>query len=117
VIPGRVPRLSDVDRFVESLVQLGSTRFIVNLYDLDSLTGSLVGALVALNKKARSAKSSLILCGLRPIVREIFERFRLEKAFDIAEGEKEAIRDLGRQGSPNVWGTTKGATESGSILR
>ena len=95
VIPGRTPRRPDIDGLAGSLVRSGYHKaVIVNLSDLEFVTGSLVGMLLTMSKRIRSAEGALVLCGLRPIVREIFDRFRLDKAIDAEENEEAAIRRL-----------------------
>jgi anti-anti-sigma regulatory factor len=50
-----------------------------------------VARLVSLNKRLRSAGNSLAVCGLRPVVREVFHRLRLATILTIADSEEAAL--------------------------
>jgi anti-sigma B factor antagonist len=91
-MPGRTPEIWDVERLVEALVQSGRiARVIFNMSALDFVSSSLVARLVALNRRIQAAGGKLILCGMHPVVLEIFERVRLDRAFHIVESEEDAV--------------------------
>jgi hypothetical protein len=99
-LPGRTPGLWDVEQVAEAVLHGGDVGgpavegVVFNLGLLDFVSTSLVARLVTLNKRVRSAGSRLVLCELRPIVREVFNRFRLYTAFKIVDHEEDALRVL-----------------------
>ncbi len=93
-LPQRTPEPWDVQQVVDSLIRDGAaTRVVVDLSQLDTVDSSFVARLVSMNKHIRSTGGRLILCGLSPVVREVFQHLRLDRAFEIREG-KEAGSDV-----------------------
>jgi len=87
-LPGRTPEPWDVDQVVESLVRQGAAdRVIVDLRRLDLVDSAFVARLLSMHKRIRASGGNLILCGLCPVVREMFEHLRLDKAFEISDAE------------------------------
>lgn len=69
----------------------GGRRYIFDLTDLTFVDSSGIGILVSfvsMNKKTEGAK--VILCGLNPQIRNIFEVTRLLSVFTVVEGLAEA---------------------------
>lgn len=90
VLPHRTPEPWDVQQIVEGLIRRGTAPcVVVDLSQLDSVDSSFVARLVSMNKQIRSSGGRLILCGLSPVVREVFEHLRLDKAFEIRDGEED----------------------------
>jgi anti-anti-sigma factor len=94
-IAGRTPEPRDIEQVIESLVRNHTVgRVIVDLSALNLVTSSFIARLVAMNKLIRSAGGEHCLCGLRPVVREILERVRVDKAFEIVASEDEPLEDV-----------------------
>jgi anti-anti-sigma factor len=90
-LPGRTPEPWDVDQVVESLVGQGAAdRVIVDLGRLDMVDSAFVARLLSVHKRIRASGGHLVLCGLCPVVREMFEHLRLDKAFEISDAEPDA---------------------------
>ncbi len=87
VLPDRLPEPWEVEQVADALVREAAARVVVDLHRLDSLESAFVARLVSLNKRVRSAGRQLVLRGLSPVVREMFGHLRLDKAFDISDGE------------------------------
>jgi anti-anti-sigma factor len=86
VLPGRAPALEDINRLTQTLLKSHNVPHVtVDLSALDIVNSALVAMLVLLNKRVRAAGGTLQLCGLNPVVHEIFCRFKLDTLFDIAE--------------------------------
>lgn len=86
VLPGRTPEPWDVEQVVESLVrQDAAARVVVDLRRLDMVDSAFVARLLAMQKRLRTLGGHLVLCGLCPVVREMFAHLRLEKAFEISD--------------------------------
>jgi anti-sigma B factor antagonist len=91
VLPQRTPEPWDVQQVIESLIRnAAAPRVVVDLSQLDTVDSSFVARLVTMNKHIRSSGGRLILCGLSPVVCEVFEHLRLDKAFEISGGEEDA---------------------------
>jgi len=94
-IPGKTPEHAEIERLADSLVSpSGVPRVVVQLSALDFMSSAFIARLVALNKRIRAAKGTLILCGLHPFVREAFHDSRLETVFDISDDQEAALANL-----------------------
>lgn len=91
-MPGRTPEPWEVDRVVEALARnTPEGRVIFDLSLLDIVSSSLIARLVTLSKDVRSLGGEFYLSGLRPVVRETFDRLRLNRVFDIMDNDEQAI--------------------------
>jgi len=61
----------------------GYNTFVLDMSALDYIDSSGLGVLVAINKRALQAGGSVILVGLKGVVKELFELTRLHKIFKI----------------------------------
>lgn len=76
----------------QSLVDCGGVpRIVLNLSELKFASSSFIAGLVSLHKKIRVAGGKLVLCELRPVMKEILDGARLKKLFDITEVEESAL--------------------------
>jgi anti-anti-sigma factor len=93
VLPRRTPEPWDVEQLVESLVQQrAATRVVVDLRLLDVVDSAFVARLLAMHKRIRASGGHLVLCGLCPVVREMFQHLRLEKAFEIRGAAEDSAK-------------------------
>ena len=84
VLPRRTPEPWDVEQLADSLIQQrAAARVVVDLHLLDLVDSAFVARLLVLHKRIRASGGQLVLCGLCPVVREMFKHLRLEKAFEI----------------------------------
>ena len=67
-----------------------SARVVVDLGGVNYVDSSGVGTIVEFKRKAMRDKTKVILVGLQPRVRSLFEITRLDKFFDIAATIEEA---------------------------
>ena len=67
-------------------------RIVVDLAGLPLVTTTGLGALVSLQKFCVVNERALVLTGLSPYVREIFDLTRLARVFTIVETREEALR-------------------------
>jgi len=70
----------------ESLIDYidqGNTVISIDLFAVDYIDGSGLGALTAVNKQAKLKGGSLEIKGLRGMVKELFELTRLNQEFEI----------------------------------
>ena len=92
VLPGRTPEPWDVEQVVDALVKHGAAaRVFLDLSKLDSVDSAFVARLLSMSKRIRSSAGRLLLCGMRPVVREMFDHLRLDKAFEISECPADAM--------------------------
>jgi len=78
----------------EKLLELqaaGRVKIVVDLSAVDFVDSTGLATLVAGLKHCRKAGGDLMLAGLRPRVKVIFELTRLDRAFQIYENEAEAL--------------------------
>ena len=66
-------------------------RLLVNLGDVTYIDSSGVGALVEAYRKVKDRGGRLILFGMSPRVRSVFEVTKLDKFFEIVDTEAEAL--------------------------
>lgn len=59
------------------------------------LSSSMLGVLVSLQKKAQAIKGQVVICSLRPNLRESFKITRLDKLFKFYEDEESALNSFG----------------------
>ena len=92
VVAGRAPEPSEVERVVDSLRRHSTLdRVTVDLSQLAVINSSFLAALVGMKKRLQPFGCTLFLRGLRPIVREIFDRLRLNGYFRIVKSEHVAV--------------------------
>lgn len=88
-VPGRAPEPREVSRVADSLCRHGTPdRVTCDLSKLETINSSFLAALVGMKKRLQVSGCTLFLCGLRPIVREIFFRMRFDRLFDIENSEE-----------------------------
>lgn len=64
---------------------------VLDFQPVERVTSTLVGKLIALNKKIQSSGGKLILCGVSQKLLEVFEILRLSSLFKICADEQEAL--------------------------
>ncbi len=74
-------------------LEKGGRRFLVDLASLDLVTTPFLGLLVSMQKQVAQRQGRLVLSGLSPYAREIFDLTRLSKVFEIAP-DRGAAKDL-----------------------
>lgn len=86
VLPERVPEPWEVEKLVQAIEQKGTDApVIMDLSRLDLIDSSMVARFVSMNRRIHSFGGRFVLSGLCPIVREIFDHLRLDKAFEIED--------------------------------
>jgi anti-anti-sigma regulatory factor len=107
VIPHRTPKYTDVLCLARSLERAGNCPcLVVDLSRVDGIVDStFVARLVALNKRVCAGKGRLILCNLRPLVRDVIIRTKLDTVFEICEDRETALaraQSISTSSSSNV---------------
>lgn len=94
-ISGKTPEHMDIEHLCDALTASGRVRrVVVDLSDVELISSALAARLVALNKRIRAANGRLLLSGLSRFVRDTFRGSRLDRVFDVLEGEDYAQGSL-----------------------
>ena len=92
VFPGREPSMEDIASFIETYVRSnGHKSVLCDLSELDMVSSSFVARLLTLNKRLRSARCRFLVCGMGPVVGEVFSRLGLERLFEIADDKQDTV--------------------------
>ncbi|MBI3268802.1 MAG: ATP-binding protein [Planctomycetes bacterium] len=94
------PRVDDMNvrAFKEALLtalDLGPT-LVVDLSTVSYLSSVVIGALVMGLKRALEKGGGLVLCGLQPLIQDIFHDSRMDRLFPIALTREEAVESVRR---------------------
>ena len=73
------------------LVEDGHRKVLLCLGDVTFLNSTVLGKLITLHKKLRSAGGELKLCGLQEHIRDVFLITHLDRVFDICEDETSGL--------------------------
>ena len=91
-MPGRTPEPEEVAGVVTSIIQQGTAaHVVVSLALLDVVSSSLIARLITMSKNLHTGGARLSLVGLRPVVRETFDRLSLDKVFDILDTDSQIL--------------------------
>jgi anti-anti-sigma factor len=86
--PGRSPEPIEVERVIRALLSEGEPlRVILDLSQLELINSSFMARLIMMNRRIRDEGGTFFLRGLQPVVREIFDRARLDLVLDVIEDE------------------------------
>jgi anti-anti-sigma factor len=88
----RIQRVGD--QLLRLAAGLERRQIIVNMGRVERLSTMMLGKLIALHRKLRSAGARLIICRVDPTIYEIFRIFNLRRLMPIYEEEEEALQDL-----------------------
>jgi anti-sigma B factor antagonist len=73
----------------EKLTEISQSKFVIDMSLVSYIDSAGLGAVVSLLKEARNLKKELILVGLQPQVRKIFEMTKLDKIVKILDTTNE----------------------------
>ena len=85
--------LEELGEYIDSTPE---SRILINMENLDYLSSAGLGNLVGLLKKSRKVGGLFRLCCLKETIQELFEVMRLNKIFEIFEGQEEAIASFSK---------------------
>jgi anti-anti-sigma factor len=69
-------------------------RLVLDFSEVERMTSTLFGKLIALHKKVTEAHGRLALCGLSADVHALFDLLRLNRLFTICKSEQEALQSF-----------------------
>jgi anti-anti-sigma factor len=91
LLPGMNPEHADLERVGELLATShGARHVVINFANVEFVSSTFLGRLLAMQKKLNAAEGKLVLCGLNEVVREVFQITRLEGLFDFADDQDAA---------------------------
>ncbi len=76
------------------LVDEGCRRLVLDLSAVQRISSTFVGKLLALHQRLAAVGGRLALCGLEPMVADVFELLRLRDMFGIYATEPEALQSV-----------------------
>ena len=82
----------------EACEQAASKKLLLNFKGVSFMSSAMIGKLVLLNKKCKSAEINLKLCAISENVMEVFKIMRLNKVFDIHKEEEKALKAFDKKG-------------------
>lgn len=77
-----------------SVVDQGNDKLIIDLSDVDIINSSGLGALILISDRLNKIGGKLVVMGLRPLLKELFQRMHLDSLFAVTENQKEALRAM-----------------------
>lgn len=80
-----------VKKAFDKLIQAKSSKVLINLQKVEYIDSSGLATLVEILKNMKGFGGKLKLCSLSNKVKSLFEITKLEKLFDIADTEEEAL--------------------------
>jgi anti-anti-sigma factor len=92
LLPTMNPEEAAIDRLGPFLARrLRAPRVLLNFRHIDFVTSTFINRLLVLRRSIQDARGRLLLCGLNPVLREIFEINKLGNLFDVFHNERDAI--------------------------
>lgn len=79
---------------LDSLLSTGQHKVLFDLYELEQIDSSGIGAIIALFKRVRSNKGDMKISRLVGQPREIFSLLRLDRVFEIYNELDEALKSF-----------------------
>ena len=80
------------DQLFSLVDEAGRRKLLLNFGRVEYLSSAALAKLITLNKKLQAVNGRLILCGIAPEIREVFEITKLNKLFTIHEEEQAALQ-------------------------
>ncbi|MCE9532645.1 MAG: STAS domain-containing protein [Planctomycetes bacterium] len=69
----------------------GRRKIILNFSNVDFLSSAALGKLITFNRKVQNVRGKLILCGISPDIREVFQITGLDKLITIHADQAAAL--------------------------
>lgn len=79
---------------LDALLSTGQHKVLFDLYELEQIDSSGIGAIIALFKRVRSNRGEVKIARLIGQPREIFSLLRLDRVFDIYDEVETALKSL-----------------------
>jgi anti-anti-sigma factor len=95
-IAGRLDAVTspDLERALDGLVSGGCTKLVVNFERLDMIVSAGLRVFLAFAKKCRKSGGRIALCGMQPVVLEVFKISGFTEILAIFPTREEALRSV-----------------------
>ncbi len=88
--------IHDIAHELDQLIEAAnSKKLVLDFTEVQFFSSSALGILVTLSKKMTEIKGELVVCALAAELRKVFKITSLDKLFDFADDEDQALRMLG----------------------
>lgn len=92
-------RIEQVGRELQEITaQALHKKFLLNFRGVSFMSSAMITKLVMLNKSCKAQGIALKFCEVSPNVLEVFKITKLNKLFDIQEGEEKAMASFDKKG-------------------
>ncbi|MGA3065387.1 MAG: STAS domain-containing protein [Tepidisphaeraceae bacterium] len=85
-----------IDGVLTGLSDKAKEKWITDLSDVTYMGSAMLGLMVNIRQRIRSAGGKLILCGMKPQLLKIFQTCCLERLFEITKTRADAIAQASR---------------------
>ena len=75
--------------------QQAQRKIVVDFSQVKFLSSQMIGVILNLHKKSKAIKGEVVLCGLRPELRKVFQITNLDRLLTMVEDEEAALNKLG----------------------
>jgi anti-anti-sigma factor len=84
----------DYDEVKKVLIQAGreGVRLVVDCSQVQLITGAFISALLVAFKALGARQGDIVLCGMSPPLRQVFEATKMDRVFPICATAEEALR-------------------------
>ena len=95
-VVGRLDTISTTkfDSHWQEWVLLGGRRLVLDLSELTYVSSSGLGSIVALTKRLKDLEGSIVIAGLKGVVREVFEISTLDRVIPMGEDVAAALEKV-----------------------
>ncbi len=88
--------IHDIAHELDQLIEAeNSMKLVLDFTEVQFFSSSALGILVTLSKKMTEIKGELVICALAAELRKVFKITNLDKLFDFADDEDQALQMLG----------------------
>ncbi len=77
---------------MQKVTDAASQKLLLNFLGVSFMSSAMIGTVILLNKKCKSAEVKLKLCDISDNVMEVFKLMRLNKILDIQKNEEKALK-------------------------
>lgn len=77
---------------IKELLKLGMLHFIVDLSDVEVMNSSAIGVLILLADRLKKNKGKMVVTGYNNLLKELFERMRLDSLFPMVYEYQQAVQ-------------------------
>ena len=73
---------------------LGTRKLVLNLSSVKRMASLMLGKIMTLHKKLKPLQGKLVLCGIDPDIRRVFDILRFPQLLSICKDEQEALQSF-----------------------